>query len=152
MVSPLTELRFYRAHFLLVHFWKKRVTQQRCWVVLKSPKNRVIRKKRGHTSSQSPYKSHGEPFKTQMVRHCIQGFLLGLYWTSLSGPEVQQIFKVWTHQKPDVLLPGRRTSITWNNGEKIQQKKSKQNFEIFFSIFFFFFFFWPGIFWHQICV
>ena len=53
--SPLTELRFYRAHFLLVHFWKKRVTQQRCWVVLKSPKNRVIRKKRGHTSSQSPY-------------------------------------------------------------------------------------------------
>ena len=39
-------------------------------------------------------------------------FELGLYRTSLSGPEVRQIFKVWTHQKPDFLLPGRRTLIT----------------------------------------
>ena len=37
---------------------------------------------------------------------------LGLYRTSLSGPDVRQIFKVRTHQKPDVLLPGRRTFIT----------------------------------------
>ena len=37
---------------------------------------------------------------------------LGLYRTSLSGPEVRQSFKVRTHQKPDVLLPGRRTFIT----------------------------------------
>ena len=31
---------------------------------------------------------------------------LGLYRTSLSGPEVRQIFKVRTHQKPDVLTVG----------------------------------------------
>ena len=147
---PLLNLAFYRPHFLLVHFWKKRVTQQRCWVVLKSPKNRVIRKKRGHTSLQSPYNKvttdYGEPFKTQMVRHCIQGFLLGLYWTSLSGPEVQQIFKVWTHQKPDVLLPGRRTFIIWKKWGKNQKKKKKiqKFFSTFFSRFFFGLFIWPG--------
>ena len=37
---------------------------------------------------------------------------LGLYRTSLSGPEVRQIVKIRTHQKPDVFLPGRRTFIT----------------------------------------
>ena len=47
---------------------------------------------------------------------------LGLYRTSLSCPEVRQIFKVQTHQKPDVFLPGRRTFITWKNGTKIQKK------------------------------
>ena len=69
---------------------------------------------------------------------------LGLYRTSLSGPEVRQISKVRTQQKPDVLLPGHRTFITWKNGEKIHKKKQKKKiskffFKIFFKIFFFLF-------------
>ena len=63
---------------------------------------------------------------------------VGLYWTSLSGPEVQQIFKVGTHQKSDVLLPGGRTFITWNNGEKIQKKNPNKILKIFFQFFSFF--------------
>ena len=84
---------------------------------------------------------------------------VGLYRTSLSGPEVRQIFKVRTHQKPDVLLPGRRTFITWKNGgkksKKIKKKKknSKKIFKIFFKIFCFFCLFnWSGNFRHQIFV
>ena len=37
---------------------------------------------------------------------------VGLYRTSLFGPEVRQISKVRTQQKPEVLLPGHRTFIT----------------------------------------
>ena len=51
---------------------------------------------------------------------------VGLYRTSLSGPEVRQILKVRTHQKPDVLFPGRWTFITWKNGKKIQKKSKKK--------------------------
>ena len=65
--------------------------------------------------------------------------MVGLYRTSLSGLEVRQIFKVRTHQKPDVLLPGRRTFITWKNGKKnpkkIQNKIQKKKY-FFFSKFF----------------
>ena len=69
---------------------------------------------------------------------------LGLYRTSLSGPEVRQIFKVRTHKKPDVLLPGRQTFITWKNGEKNPKKNPKKKtiskifFKFFFQIFFLF--------------
>ena len=64
------------------------------------------------------------------------------YRTSLSGPEIRQIFKVRTHQKPDVFPTGRRTFITWKNGEKNPQKKSPpKNLKILFSKFFSRFFF-----------
>ena len=78
-------------------------------------------------------------FPSQSLATCARN--VGLYRTSLSGPEVRQIFKVRTHQKPDVLLPGRRTFITWKNGEKNPKKKSKKkNFwKFFFWIFFGFF-------------
>ena len=79
-----------------------------------------------------------------LKRLTFKSSILGLYRTSLSGPEVRQIFKVRTHQKPDVLLPGPQTFITWNNGEKIQKKiqtKVSNFFFHFFSIFFFIFVF-----------
>jgi len=60
---------------------------------------------------------------------------LGLYRTSLSGPEVRQIFKVRTHQKPDVLLPGRRTFITRKNREKNPKKKFQKSFSNLFFVY-----------------
>ena len=37
----------------------------------------------------------------------------------MSGPEIWEIFKIWTVRKPDVFLPGRRTFNTLKTEKKI---------------------------------
>ena len=65
----------------------------------------------------------------------------------MSGPEVRQIFKIRTVQKPFIFLPGRQTF----NSLKIEIKiKKKYDFLCFFPDFFLFI--WSKNFWHQICV
>jgi hypothetical protein len=55
-----------------------------------------------------------------------------------SGPEVGQIFKIRTVQKPDVFLPGHRTFNTYKNRKKNpkkikERKKKNQDFFCLFT-------------------
>ena len=72
-------------------------------------------------SFQRRYAMQLQWYWSVIIASCKSAWELGLYRTSLSGPEVRQISKVRTQQKPDVLLPGHRTFITWKNGKKIQK-------------------------------